>query len=123
MLQLQSKIQIKDNTGIKEGICIKILNKKNGQIGSLILISIKKIKFNILKKNKFNKGDVIKGLIIQTKYPSKNNYQNYIKFYNNSAIILNNNNKPLGTKIFGLITSTFRKKKQFKILSLSSNIL
>ena len=123
MIQLQTKVQIKDNTGIKEGICIKVLNKKEGKIGDLILISIKKVKQNILKKNKFNKGDIIKCLIIQTKYFSKNNFQNYIQFYNNSVIILNNNNKPLGTKIFGLISSIFRKKKQFKIISLSFNIL
>lgn len=123
MIHLQTKVQIKDNTGIKEGICIKVLNKKYGKIGDLILISIKKVKFNQLKKNKFKKGDILKGLIIQTKYSSKNNFQNYIQFYNNSVIIFNNNNQPLGSKILGLIPSSFRKKKQFKILSLSSNIL
>jgi large subunit ribosomal protein L14 len=123
MIQVQSKIKIKDNTGIKEGNCIKVLKKKNATIGDLILISIRNLKLNSLKKNKFYKGDIVKCLIIQTKFSNKSVIGNYIKFKDNAAIVLNNQNKPLGTKIFGLITSEFRKNKQFKILSLSSNIL
>ena len=69
------------------------------------------------------KGDLLKAIIIYTKYQRKNTIGNYIKFDKNSIIILNNQNKPLGTRIFGPITSHFRKKKNFKILSLSSSIL
>jgi large subunit ribosomal protein L14 len=123
MIHIQTKLKIKDNTGVKIGQCIKIYKKKTGTIGDVILISVKNLRLNKKKKNKIIKGDLLKALIIQTKYNVKNTINNYIKFDNNSAIILNNQNKLMGTRILGPITSEFKKKKQFKILSLASNIL
>jgi large subunit ribosomal protein L14 len=123
MIYIETKLKIKDNTGVKIGQCIKIYKKKKGTIGDLVLISVKSLRLNKKKKIKINKGDLLKALIIQTKYSVKNTIGNYIKFDNNCGIILNNQNKLMGTRILGPITSEFRKKKQFKILSLSSNIL
>ena len=123
MIQIQTKLKINDNSGIKIGQCIKIYKKKTGIIGDIILISVKKLRLNSKKKTKIMKGDLLKAIIIYTKYQRKNTIGNYIKFDKNSIIILNNQNKPLGTRIFGPITSHFRKKKNFKILSLSSSIL
>jgi len=123
MIQIQTKLKINDNSGIKIGQCIKIYKSKVGKIGDTILISVKKIRFNQNKKIKITKGDLFKALIIHTSYPKKGTIGNMIKFDQNSAIILNNQNKPLGTRIFGPIPSEFRKNKNFKILSLSSNIL
>jgi len=123
MIHLETKLKIKDNTGVKIGQCIKIYKKKTGTIGDLILISVKSLRLNKKKKIKINKGDLLKALIIQTKYPVKNIAGNYINFDNNCVVILNNQNKLMGTRILGPITSEFRKKKQFKILSLSSYIL
>lgn len=123
MIHLETKLKIKDNTGVKIGQCIKIYKKKTGTIGDLILISVKNLRLNKKKKIKINKGDLLKALIIQTKYSVKNTIGNYIKFDNNCAVILNNQNKLMGTRILGPITFEFRKKKQFKILSLSSYIL
>lgn len=123
MIHIQTKLKIKDNTGVKIGQCIKIYKKATGTIGDTILISVKSLRLNKKKKNKIIKGDLLKALIIQTKYNVKNTINNYIKFDNNSAIILNNQNKLMGTRILGPITSEFKKKKQFKILSLASNIL
>ena len=125
MIHIQTKLKIKDNTGVKIGQCIKIYKKAVGTIGDTILISVKNLRLNKNKKKKIKiaKGDLLKALIIQTKYVVKNTIGNYIKFDNNAAIILNNQNKLMGTRILGPITSEFKKKKQFKILSLSSNIL
>lgn len=123
MINIQTKLKIKDNTGIKIGKCIKVLKKKTGKIGDLIMISVKNVKLNERKKTKISKGDIFKAIIIQTKYSNKNTIGNFIKFDENAIIILNNQNKPLGTKILGPITNEFRKTKNFKILSLSSNIL
>nr|YP_009729725.1 ribosomal protein L14 [Plasmopara viticola]AVI15615.1 ribosomal protein L14 [Plasmopara viticola]QHW07464.1 ribosomal protein L14 [Plasmopara viticola] len=123
MIQVQTKLKINDNSGIKIGQCIKIYKKKIGKIGDTVLISAKKLRLNQKKKNKIIKGDLFKALIIHTKYQKKSTIGNMIKFDKNSIIILNNQNKPLGTRIFGPITSEFRKQKNFKILSLSSNIL
>ena len=113
MIQIQSKLFINDNSGINIGQCIKIYKKKTGIIGDIILISVKKLRLNSKKKTKIMKGDLLKAIIIYTKYQRKNTIGNYIKFDKNSIIILNNQNKPLGTRIFGPITSHFKKKKKF----------
>nr|YP_008475391.1 ribosomal protein L14 [Thraustotheca clavata]AGS55530.1 ribosomal protein L14 [Thraustotheca clavata] len=123
MIHIQTKLKIKDNTGVKTGQCLKIYKKAYGKIGDTILISVKSLRLNKKKKIKIVKGDLLKALIIQTKYSVKNTIGNYIKFDNNCVIILNNQNKLMGTRILGPITSEFRKKKQFKIISLASNIL
>lgn len=123
MIQIQTRLKVNDNTGIKYGQCIQVYKKKNAKIGDLILISIKKLRYNQKKKIKISKGDMYKALVIHTKFFKKSTIGNLIKFDQNGVIILNNQNKPLGTRIFGPITSEFRKKKNFKILSLSSNIL
>ena len=123
MIQIQTKLTINDNSGIKIGQCIKIYKKKIGKIGDTILISAKKLRLNKKKKIKIIKGDLFKALIIHTTYSQISTIGNIIKFDKNCIIILNNQNKPLGTRIFGPITSEFRKQKNFKILSLSSNIL
>lgn len=123
MIQIQTKLIINDNSGIKIGQCIKIYQKKVGKIGDTILISVKKLRLNKKKKIKIIKGDLFKALVINTKYQKRSTIGNIIKFDKNCIIILNNQNKPLGTRIFGPITSEFRKKKYFKILSLASNIL
>lgn len=123
MIQMQTKLKINDNSGIKVGQCIKVYKSKTGQIGDTILISVKKLRLNQKKKIKITKGDLFKALIVHTSYSKKSTIGNMIKFDKNCIIILNNQNKPLGTRIFGPITSEFRKQKNFKILSLSSNIL
>lgn len=122
MIHIQTKLNINDNSGIKLAQCLKIYKKKTGHIGDIILISIKNLKTNSNKK-KLLKGDLLKAIIIYTKYKNKNTIGNLIKFDINSIIILNNQNKPLGTRIFGPITSKFRKLKNFKILSIASNII
>lgn len=123
MIHIQTKLKIKDNTGVKKGQCIKIYKRKTGSIGDTILISVKSLRLKKNKKIKILKGDLLKALIIQTKYSIKNTIGNFIRFDENCIILLNNQNKPIGTRILGPITSEFRKKKNFKILSLSSNIL
>lgn len=123
MIQIQTKLKINDNSGIKIGQCIKIYKKRIGQIGDTILISVKRLRLNQKKKVKIIKGNLFKALIIHTKYQKKSTIGNMIKFDKNCIIILNNQNKPLGTRIFGPITSEFRKQKNFKILALASNIL
>ena len=123
MIHLQTKLKINDNSGIKIGQCIKIYKKKTGQIGDTILISVKQLRSMKNKKIKITKGSLFKGLIVHTKYSKLSTIQNIIKFDKNCIVILNNQNKPLGTRIFGPITSEFRKQKKFKILALSSNIL
>ena len=123
MIQNKTKVKINDNSGVKIGECIKVYSKKSGKISDKILISVKNIYLNQKKNIKIKKGDLFKAIIIQTVYRKKSTINNIIKFDKNCIILLDNQNKPLGTRIFGPITSEFRKKKIFKIISLSSNIL
>jgi len=123
MIHVQTQLKIKDNTGVKKGQCIKIYKRKTGSIGDVVLISVKSLRLNKKKKIKIVKGDLLRALIIQTKYSVKNTIGNFIKFDENCIVILNNQDKLIGTRILGPITSEFRKKKNFKILSLASNIL
>jgi len=120
---MQTELKINDNSGIKIGKCIKVYKKKTGKIGDTILISVKKLRLKNNKKIKIIKGDIFKALIIHTSYSKKSTIGNIIKFDKNSIIILNNQNKPIGTRIFGPLTSEFRKQRNFKIISLSSKIL
>ena len=122
MIQKQTKIKINDNSSIKIGQCIKVYQKKSGKISNLILLSVKTLRSN-QKTNKMTQGTLLKALIIHTKYNEKNTIGNKIHFDQNCVIILNNQKEPLGSRIFGPITSIFRKQKNFKLLSLASNIL
>ncbi len=92
MIQVQSKLKINDNSGIKLGQCIKIYKSKVGKIGDKILISEKKLRLNKKKKTKIRKGDLFKALIIHTTYQKKSTIGNMIKFDKNCIIILNNQN-------------------------------
>lgn len=124
MIQIQTKLKINDNSGIKRGQCIKIYKKNNkGTIGDTVLVSVKNLKLNPKKKIKIVKGDLFKALIVHAKYSTISTIGNYIRFDSNCCIILNTQNKLIGTRVFGPVTSKFRQFKHLKILSLSSHIL
>lgn len=122
MISIQTKLKVKDNTGIKKVQCIKIFNKTSS-LGNIILISIKEIKKNLKKKIKIKKGNIFKALIVQTKYNNKNTIGHYLSYSENSVILLNNKEEPIGSRIFGPISTQFRLKKKLKIISLASYII
>lgn len=123
MIQTQTQLKINDNTGIKKVQCINVYKKKTAKIGDLILISVKKIKSKLNQKHKTKKGDMYKSILIRSKFNQKNYINNFICFNENSAIILNNQKKPLGTRILGPVPFSLRKLKQLKVLSLASTII
>jgi large subunit ribosomal protein L14 len=123
MIQKRTLLKINDNSGIKIGSCIKIYKKNIGSICDKILISVKFLYLNKDKKINIKKGDLFKAIIVHNVYKKKITINNMISFDENCIIILNNQNKPLGTRIFGPITSKIRKNKNFKLISLSLNIL
>lgn len=124
MISIQTLLSVKDNTGIKKVQCIKIFKGLTASIGDIILISVKKLKFfNTQKKIKIKKGNILKAIIIQTKYPCKNTIGNYIRFDQNCVLLLNNQGNLIGNRIFSPITTHFRKKKNVKILTLASRVL
>ena len=123
MITVQTKLTIKDNSGAKKGQCIQVYQGTHAGIGEIILVSIKQLRKKLKKKIKIKKGDLSKALIIQTKYKTKNTIGNYINFDQNNIILLNNQLQPISTRITSPVTNKLRKKKQLKIISLSSYIL
>lgn len=122
MIQERSLLLVSDNTGVKLVMCIKVLGGtrfKYANIGNIIKIVIKEVN----SKSKIKKGDVLKALIIRTKYGINRMDGSFIRFDNNSCIILNDNNQPLGTRIFGPITRELKCDKFNKIVSLASEVI
>lgn len=126
MISIQTKLKVSDNSGVKKVQCIKTYNKNSkGRLGDIILVSIKALKMKTKLKEKINikKGNIFKALIIRTAYNEKNMPENFIKFNENSVILLNSTGQPIATRILGPVTRNLRKNKKIKILSISSNII
>ena len=129
MIQLRTILEISDNTGAQKGQCLKVYNKSNkniGTIGSIFLVSIKKVK-NKNKSKKIYKKELHKDILIRIKKKINRYDGSAIKFNVNSAILLKkelqkNVYYPIGTRVFGPVANELRifEKKNFKILSISS---
>jgi large subunit ribosomal protein L14 len=122
MIQIGSYINILDNSGAKKAFCIKILNSGYNQryayIGSIILVSIKSIRY--AKNIKIKKGGLHKAVLIKTKFKMFSHSYNYKKYYENSAVLLHSKqNKLLGTRIFSFIPKYFKYTKFLKLTTLS----
>lgn len=131
MIQTQTILKVKDNTGVKTVKCIGFVNiNKNANIGDCIIVSIKSLlrKDNTLIKNSFKnnikKGQIFKALIIRTKKGIKNRkYGHKILFNSNDVVLINSQNNLIGTRIFGPITRELRNKNYRKIFSYSDKLL
>ena len=121
MIYPQTILKVADNSGAKKVMCIQVLgnNKKYAKIGDIIIGVVKKATPNMLIK----KSDIVKALIVRTKKLIQRSDGISIRFDDNAAIILNINNNPKGTRIFGPIAREIRNKKFSKITSLASEIL
>ena len=121
MIQVQTFLKITDNTGIKDIMCINILgnNKQKAKIGDIIIGVVKKTMPNGLIK----KSSIVRALIIRTKKVIKRSNGINIKFSDNAAIIIDLENNPKGTRIFGPIAKEIRQKKFTKIISLAKDII
>ena len=122
MIQQQTRLKVADNSGAKELLCIKILGgtrHKFANIGDIIVASVKTATPGGIVK----KGDVVKAVIVRTKSGLRRNDGSYIKFDDNAAVILKEDNTPLGTRIFGPVARELRDKDFMKIVSLAPEVL
>lgn len=127
MIQKNTILKVSDNSGAKTVKCIQILGgfkKKNAKLGDIIVVSIQQLKSNKTKNNlKVKKKEVYRALIIRTKigYSKKNGFREF--FFENSVILINKQNNPIGTRILGPVPKILKKKTLQKFLSISSAII
>lgn len=122
MIQMQTKLEVADNSGAREVKCIKVLGgskRMNANLGDIIVVAVQQA----LPGGKIKKGDVKKAVIVRTKYPIRREDGSYIRFDKNSVVILNTNNEPVGTRIFGPVARELRNKSFTKICSLAPEVL
>lgn len=122
MIQMQSILQVADNSGAKRVMCIKVLggsHRRYAGIGDIIKVSIK----DAIPRGKVKKGDVYNAVIVRTAHGVRRNDGSKIRFDGNAAVLLNNKLDPLGTRIFGPVTRELRGEKFMKIISLAPEVL
>ncbi len=122
MIQMQSRLVVADNSGAKKIQCIKVLGgskKRYARIGEVIVASVKEANVGGTAK----KGEVVKAVIVRTKKEIHRIDGSYIRFDDNAAVIVNNQNEPIGTRIFGPVAKELKEKKFMKIISLAPEVL
>ncbi len=122
MVQMQTTLDVADNSGAKKLMCIKVLGgskRKYASIGDIIVVSIKEA----IPGAKVKKGDVAKAVIVRTAKEIARPDGSYIRFDSNSAVLINKDNEPIGTRIFGPVARELRAKRFMKIISLAPEVL
>ncbi len=122
MLQQQSYMKVADNTGAKELMCIRVLGgtgRRYARIGDVVVATVKKATPGGVVK----KGDVVKAVVVRTVQSLRRADGSYIKFDENAAVIIKDDQNPRGTRIFGPIARELREKNYLKILSLAPEVL
>ena len=122
MIQMQTKLDVADNSGAKQVQCIKVLGgskRRTASIGDIIVVSVKEA----IPRGKVKKGEVLKAVIVRKKKEIRRNDGSAIRFDTNAAVLVNANGEPLGTRIFGPVTRELRSKNLMKIVSLAPEVI
>ena len=122
MIQMQTKLDVADNSGARKIQCIKVLGgskRRFASIGDIIIVSIK----DAIPRGKVKKGEVLKAIIVRTKKEFKRLDGTTIRFDKNAAVLLDKQEEPIATRIFGPVTRELRTKKFMKIISLAPEVL
>lgn len=122
MIQVQTRLDVADNSGAKEVMCIKVLGgskRRYASVGDIIVVSVK----DAIPRGKVKAGEVLKAVVVRTKQPIKRADGSLIEFDSNAAVLLSKQNEPIGTRIFGPVTRELRACGQMKIISLAPEVL
>ena len=122
MIQQESRIKVADNTGAKEILCIRVLGgsgRRYAGIGDIIVATVK----DAIPGGNVKRGEVVKAVVVRTVKEHRRADGSYIKFDENAAVILKNDNEPRGTRIFGPVGRELRDKRFMKIVSLAPEVL
>lgn len=122
MIQMESVLDVADNSGAKSVLCVKVLGGSKRMvagIGDIIVVSIR----DAIPKGRVKKGDVHKAVIVRQKYDLKREDGSVIRFDRNAAVLINKDKEPIGTRIFGPVTRELRNLGFMKIISLAEEVL
>jgi len=122
MIQMQTILNVADNSGAKKVACIKVLGgskRRYASLGDVIVIAVKEA----LPNSKVKKGDVMKAVVVRTVKEVRRADGSYLKFDDNSAVLISNQMEPVGTRIFGPVARELRAKQFMKIISLAPEVL
>jgi large subunit ribosomal protein L14 len=122
MIQTQSYLEVADNSGARKVMCIKVLggsHRRYARVGDLIKVTVKEA----IPRGKVKKGQVLNAVVVRTKKGVRRADGSLIKFDDNAAVLLNNQQAPIGTRIFGPVTRELRSEKYMKIISLAPEVL
>ena len=122
MIQSETKLTVADNSGARVLYCIKVLGgsrRRYASLGDIIVVSVK----DAIPNAKVKKGDVLRAVVVRTAKEVKRPDGSFIRFDDNSAVLINNQREPLGTRIFGPVARELRAKRFMKIVSLAPEVL
>lgn len=122
MIQVESRLKVADNTGAKELLCIRVLGgsgRRYANIGDVIIATVK----DATPGGVVKKGDIVKAVVVRTVKGARRKDGSYIRFDENAAVILKEDNNPSGTRIFGPVARELREKQYMKIVSLAPEVL
>ena len=122
MIQMQTNLEVADNSGARRVQCIKVLGgskRKTASVGDIIVVSVKEA----IPKGRVKKGDVHRAVIVRTAKELRRDDGSAIRFDRNAAVLINKQGEPIGTRIFGPVTRELRGKKFMKIISLAPEVL
>ena len=122
MIQMQTMLDVADNSGARSVMCIKVLggsHRRYAAIGDIIKVSVKEA----IPRGKVKKGDVVDAVVVRTKKGVRRADGSVIRFDSNAAVLLNNQHEPIGTRIFGPVTRELRSEQFMKIVSLAPEVL
>ena len=122
MIQMESVLDVADNSGAKKVKCVKVIGgskRKYASIGDIIVVSVK----DAAPNGKAKKGQIARAVIVRTRKEIRRKDGSYIRFETNSAVLVNKDNEPVGTRIFGPVARELRARRFMKIVSLAPEVL
>ncbi|MDJ0685573.1 MAG: 50S ribosomal protein L14 [Alphaproteobacteria bacterium] len=122
MIQMQSNLEVADNSGARRVQCIKVLGgskRRTASVGDVIVVSVKEA----IPRGRVKKGDVMRAVIVRTAQPVRRQDGSTIRFDANAAVLLNKQHEPIGTRIFGPVVRELRARRFMKIISLAPEVL
>ena len=122
MIQMQTNLDVADNSGARRVQCIKVLGgakRRYAHVGDIIVVSVKEA----IPRGRVKKGDVRKAVVVRTAKDIRRNDGTSIRFDNNAAVLINTSGEPIGTRIFGPVTRELRAKAYMKIVSLAPEVI